>query len=46
MSDKYERAVESLRMDVSAKDSRVNELTLMLREAKDKTVEVIKAILK
>ena len=40
LSDKWEKTVQSLRVECSAKDSRINELTAMLREARDRTVEV------
>lgn len=40
ISERYEKTVDSLRTEVSNKETRINELTLLLREAKDKTIEV------
>jgi len=40
LSEKWDKTVQSLRSEVNSKESRVAELTNLLREARDKTVDV------
>ena len=40
LSDKWEKTVQALRTEVSDKEGRINELSSLLREARDKTIEV------
>ena len=40
LSDEWEKTVQALRTEVSDKEGRINELSSLLREARDKTIEV------